>query len=103
MVLFVSYITLALHVRLGLGHWPKPMHETYETSWYIAHGWLFLSVFLFATVAAAPLWLLSFKFSKIQMPRRIRGIQLGVFGAGWVLFYVYVTIDPGSFTVWFLD
>ena len=103
MVVLATYVTLALHVRLAVGHWPKPMHESYQTGLYSAHAWLFAGFFLFAIVAAAPLWLLSLKFPRFQAPKRMRYIQLAVFGAGWLLFYLYVKIDPGSFTAWFLD
>lgn len=98
-----ALITLALHVRLGLGHWPKPMHETYETAWYTAHGGTVIVLFLFALVAAPILWMASCRFERLRATERARYVQLAAFGLGWLLFYIYVKIDPGSFVLWFLD
>ncbi|MGI9241741.1 MAG: hypothetical protein ACR2RV_13145 [Verrucomicrobiales bacterium] len=102
LVVLFAYVSLAFHVRIGLGHWPKPMFENYDTNFYYAHGWLFLGLGFFALFLAAPLWLVGLKFPIFRTPKQTRFIQLGLFGLGWVLFYLYVTIDPGSFTEWFL-
>jgi hypothetical protein len=29
-VLGLAYVTMGLHIRLGLGHWPRPMTENYQ-------------------------------------------------------------------------
>ena len=103
MIVLVTWVSLALHVRLALGHWPKPMYESYDSSAYIAHGWLFLGSAFFACCLAAPLWVIGLRFSRFQMPRQTQYVQVGLFLIGWLLFYLYVKIDPGAFSVWFLD
>ncbi len=102
-VLLLTFITLALHVRLGLGHWPTPMLENYHTSAYQAHEQVLTYFGYFTVFAALPLWLLMLCFRACRISLRTHLLQAAVYAAGWVLIVFYCTIDPGRFVAWFMD
>ena len=102
LLLFV-FITLAAHVRLGLGHWPTPMLEKYQTAAYDGHEQMFVWVALFTVYAAVPLWLLSLCFGMFRISLKTHLLQASFYAMGWVLIGLYGSIDPGRFVEWFLD
>jgi len=102
LLLFV-FVSLAAHVRLGLGHWPAPMLETYQTAAYDGHEQVFIWVALFTVYAAVPLWLVLLCFGMFRISLKTHVIQTGIYAVGWALISLYSFIDPGRFTEWFLD
>jgi hypothetical protein len=102
LLLFV-FLTLAAHVRLGLGHWPTPMMENYDTTAYNQHEQVFIWVALFTVYAAIPLWLVSLCFRPFRISVKTHLMQAGVYVLGWVVIAIYGFVDPGKFTEWFLD
>ena len=102
LLLFV-FITLAAHARLGLGHWPTPMVENFETVAYSRHEQVFIWVALFTVYGAIPLWLLSLCFPLFRISLKTHLIQASIYTAGWGLIAIYSVIDPGRFIEWFFD
>jgi hypothetical protein len=103
LLLLFLFLTLAVHVRVGLGHWPTPVFEDYQTMAYRLHVQAFLWVALFALYAALPLWLVSLCFRVFRISLRAHLIQAGVYAVGWVLIILYAYVDPCRFAEWFLD
>jgi hypothetical protein len=102
LLLFV-FLTLAAHVRLGLGHWPTPMLENYQTTAYSRHEQVFIWVALFTVYAAVPLWLVSLCFGMFRISLKTHLTQTGICAVGWALIALYSFMDPGRFMEWFLD
>ena len=102
LLLFV-FLSLAAHVRLGLGHWPPPMFENYKTTAYSQHEQVFIWVALFTVFAAIPLWLASLCIRVFRISLKTHLIQAGVYALGWALIALYALVDPGRFIEWFLD
>jgi hypothetical protein len=103
LLLLLVFIALAVHVRAGLGHWPAPMLENYDTPAFRVHGQVLGWVGFLTVLAAIPLWLLMLCFRPLRISLKTHLIQAGVYVAGWVLIYLYVAVDPGRFLEWFLD
>jgi len=103
LALVLAFAGFALHIRLGLGHWPKPMVESYGTPLADFHVKSLILFGIFAVYVAGPLWLLMlcFKPLRISLPIHIRQVLL--FGFGWLLLYIWVRRDPFRFIDWFLD
>jgi magnesium-transporting ATPase (P-type) len=102
-LLLLVFIALAVHVRVGLGHWPTPMLEHYDTAAYRAHALALIWVIFFTVFAAIPLWLLMLCFRPLRISLKTHLIQAGVYVAGWVLIIMYGAVDPGRFLEWFFD
>lgn len=102
-LLLVGFITLAAHVRIGLGHWPTPMIENYDTAAYWIHDRVLVWVGMFTVFAAIPLWLLTLCFQRFRISLKTHLIQAGVYACGWGLIALYGAVDPGRFMEWFLD
>jgi hypothetical protein len=102
LLLFV-FLTLAAHVRVGLGHWPTPMLENYQTAAYNRHTQAFIWLALVTVYAAVPLWLVSLCFGVFRISLKTHLIQTGIYAVGWALIVLYSFIDPGRFIEWFLD
>ena len=102
-VLLLVFVTLAAHVRIGLGHWPKPMWEDYSTPAYTAHLLVFVGVALFTVYAAIPLWLLAICLPWFRISLKTHLAQAGTYAAGWGLIALYAKLDFGWFVTWFLD
>jgi hypothetical protein len=102
-LLLLVFIALAVHVRVGLGHWPTPMFENYHTPAYRAHEQVLTWIGCFTVYAAIPLWLLMLCFRPFRISLRTHLIQVGVYALGWGLILLYGAIDPGRFLDWFFD
>jgi hypothetical protein len=102
LLLFV-FLTLAAHVRIGLGHWPTSIIENYRTTAYSLHVKSFFWIGLFAVYAAIPLWLVSLCFRVFRISLRTHLIQAGVYAVGWAFVALYAFVDPYKFVEWLLD
>lgn len=103
MALFLTAVSLALHVRLGVGHWPRPMWEDYRTVGFNAHGVALQGVFLFAAFAALPLWTVCVCIPRFRLAPRTHLTQAGIFLLGWALVAGFVVLDPFQFVSWLAD
>jgi hypothetical protein len=102
-LLLLIFLTLAMHVRIGLGHWPEPIFENYHTTACILHEQLVVWVGMFTMFAAAPLWLASLFFRIFRISLKIHLMQAGAYIVGWALIILYTRIDPYKFAEWFFD
>jgi hypothetical protein len=103
-VLLALLGTMALHVRLALGHWPTPMSDDYDSA-LLGFEWLGLMLwFLFAVFAAPPIWIAGVivGWSERRM-RTMFGLQVLAFAAGWALVYGVFAWNPAGFAEWLLD
>jgi hypothetical protein len=102
-MLGLTYVTMGLHIRLGLGHWPKPMVENYQTVAFRIHEGTFLVVMLFTVFAAVPLWGVFLCFRRLRLSWRTHIAQALTYSLGWLVILVAGKYDPTTFTDWFLD
>jgi hypothetical protein len=101
--LFVVEVTMAAHIRLGLGHWPTPMLESYDTALFRGHQILFFGMYFFSLLAAVPLWVLCVVLPALRRPVRDRLLQPVIYGLGWGAIFLAGYLDPTTFTTWLLD
>ena len=59
MALSIAFVCLAFHIRVGLGHWPEPMMESFTSGAYHVHELVVAVVGCFAVFAAILLWLIA--------------------------------------------
>jgi hypothetical protein len=93
----------ALHVRLGLGHWPKPMWENYTTPLTDAHMMVFVVVAFVTVYVAPPLWLVLVCIPRFRGGWRIHLLQLLIYGVGWGIIGLWCLWDPFQFLQWLAD
>ena len=101
--LLLLLLLMALHVRLGLGHWPRPMVEGYDDFAFQLHEQLVGWMCLFTLHWAGPLWLVMLCIPQLRLSARSHMVQCAVFFGGWVLIFLAGQLDPTSFTEWLLD
>jgi hypothetical protein len=94
---------MAVHIRIGLGHWPTPMMEDYRTIPFRIHEYVLIGILLFAVFAAGPIWLVCLFFRRLRLPWRVHVTQAAIYGLGWLLIFLASKYDPTTFTAWFLD
>jgi len=58
LLLLLGLLTLALHVRLGLGRWPVPVIENYQTASYLLHEYFVCTWLLITVTGSLPAWAL---------------------------------------------
>lgn len=56
LALFFGILSIAAHIRLGLGHWPTPMIVNHQTEFYSRHEKILGLIGLIALFIAGPLW-----------------------------------------------
>jgi len=102
LICWLLYVSLAVHCRLAVGHWPQPMIENINIKSYEIHErvlWLFSLV----SFASLPCWLVMLSFKNLRINAKIHFLQFGVFGLGLLLIIVTLMFDPTPFTEWFFD
>jgi hypothetical protein len=103
LALLLTIVTLAIHIRLELGHWPTPMTETYDSIALRMHEWVVFGAAHFALFMAIPLWPLLLFFKRFRAGVRTHMVQSAVYSAGWLMIYLFFKFDPTSFGKWFTD
>jgi hypothetical protein len=101
--LVVGAVLLALHVRLGLGHWPTPMREDYRTLAYQLHEQVVVGMAAFAVYAAVPLWILFVCLPWFRISGRVHVVQVFIYLFGWALVAILLYFDPYRFVSWLAD
>jgi hypothetical protein len=102
-LLLLAVVSAAAHVRLGLGHWPKPMWEDYTTPAFKLHMFACLWLGMFSTFVAPAIWLVLLCFRPLRGNLPFHGRQLGVFFGAWAIFWLLVWCDPFRLVTWWLD
>ena len=94
---------MAVHVRIGLGHWPVPVLENYLTSASILHMLVINMTFAFSVYCAGPLWVICLLVPVFRPSSASIHQQLAVTAIGWLLIVGFLTLDPTPFSAWLLD
>jgi hypothetical protein len=102
LVLLLVLVSLAVHIRIGLGHWPIPFQDDYHSGAYRLHEKL-LPGFFIAAIVALPIWLVLLCFRPLRRPWQWHLLQAGAYLLGWGLIALYVTWDPWRFCEWLAD
>lgn len=103
-VLLLIIVTLAVHIRLGLGHWPTPVYENYRTPASVLHMQVLQKTLDFSAYFAGPLWLICLLVPQLRpSSSRIIKAQVMTAGVGWLLVIGFLTLDPMTFSAWLLD
>lgn len=103
LALFVTSAALAVHVRLGLGHWPKPMWEDYRTVGFEMHQGVLIGVALFALYVAGPLWAVFVCIPRLRQSWGTHWRQLAVYALGWCCVLAFIALDPYHIVTWWRD
>jgi hypothetical protein len=103
LLLLITFLSLAAHVRLALGHWPTPMTEGFGGAGYGAHERVVVWFGNFTVFLSLPLWLLMLCFRAFRFTLKHHLIQFGVYAVSWGLIALYIVCDPGRFVAWFID
>lgn len=96
-------VTLMLHVRLGVGHWPEPMREDFRTFAYNAHSLITLWLFAHSLMLAPVSWLVLLCFRSTRGSWKFHLGQLAWFALGWILTQAIWFTDPFRFVTWLKD
>ena len=102
LALLLLILSLAIHLRLGLGHWPEPIVEDYQTAAFKVHEWVLFLVAHFAGFLAIPLWPVLLIFRRFRAGIKTHLVQSAVFSVGWILILLFFKYDPTSFSQWLL-
>lgn len=103
LLLLVGILSMAAHIRLGLGHWPVPMIENYNSKAYQYHEWVVGMVGIFALYIAGPLWAIFVAIPWFRLSAKKHLFQLAVLLSGFLLIFLAGKFDPTTFTEWLLD
>jgi len=102
-LLLLIFLALAVHVRVGFGHWPTPVLENYHTMACSLHEQVVIWVAAFTIFFAIPLWLISLLFRLFRISLKTHLIQAGAYVGGWAMLILYARVDPYRFVEWFFD
>lgn len=94
---------LAMHVRLGLGRWPRPMWDKYATAAFEAHFHVLQAVGLATVYGAIPIWFLLLCFRRFRGTLKLHLLQAVVYGLGWGVIGLWCLVDPWKFLQWLAD
>ncbi len=95
---------MAIHIRLGLGHWPTPIYENYRTPASLFHMRVLERTLDFSVYFAGPLWLICLLVPQLRPSSRgVIKAQVMTAGVGWLLIIGFLTLDPTTFSAWVLD
>ena len=103
LLLLAAAVSLALHVRLGLGHWPEPMREVYGPPAFHIHMMILQGTAICALYSVVPMWALLLCAKPLRLSFRTHTIQLAVYAAVWGLIGLFCALDPWRFVTWLAD
>ncbi len=102
-LLLAAAVSLALHVRFGLGHWPAPMQEDYSTPAFQVHLKILQGIVICALYSVVPVWAFLLCAKPLRLSYWMHTIQLAVYAAGWGLIGLCCALDPWRFFTWLAD
>jgi hypothetical protein len=102
-LLLLALVSLAVHIRIGLGHWPVPLRDDFTSRAYEAHQRATAWVGVTTIFAAGPIWALLLCFRALRISPKTHWLQAGIYLAGWGLIALYVFWDPLRFWEWLAD
>ena len=103
-IAILVFLSMALHVRLSIGHWPKDALEIKDMSLSLAlHDRLFAAMFFFGGFGSAPLWLILLCFRPLRISVRTHVIQAGILFLGLITLWGGMMGLPPEWVTWLLD
>jgi hypothetical protein len=96
------YISLAIHCRLVVGHWPEPIIENVNILSYNIHETL-IYILMYIVFLSIPAWFIMLFFKNLRITLKIHLIQITAFVLGILLIALFFKFDSTPFTEWFLD
>lgn len=102
-LLLAVAVSLAVHVRLGLGHWPEPMREDYVAPTFQVHMYLLYGTVICALYSVVPVWMLLLCARPLRLSFWTHAMQFAVYAAGWGLIGLFCALDPWRFFTWLAD
>ncbi len=101
---FLAFLSSTiLHLRLGLGRFPKPMFDDYLTPAFRMHASLTHGLGVAAFLGVPVVWLVLQAFPRLRVPTALFLRQFAVFVLGWAVFFAFAIGDPWSLVTWYLD
>ena len=102
-VLLIAFITMALHVRLGFGHWPDQAVDDFPTAGLMAHDLGFIALMLFAILGAIHIPVTFIHHRELRVRLRVVLSQALMYALGWILLFLVTEYAPARFVTWFTD
>jgi hypothetical protein len=89
-------VSIALHLRVGLGYWPRPVLDNYTSGGFSVHfvTVALIGVFSLASVAPISIGLVIMRTSPFQPL---------IYCLGWLCIVGFCKYDPTRFVTWLLD
>jgi hypothetical protein len=103
LILLLLLVSLAAHIHVGLGRWPTPMVDDYQSVLFRLHDHVVGAWLLFSLFGALPAWFFCQIFPRWRMPGPKALTHIALFFAGWLLIFIAARVDSTTFTAWFLD
>ena len=103
LTLLLLLLSLAAHIRLGLGRWPTPMVDDYPSALFRLHNHAVGIWLLFSLFGALPTWFFCQIFPQWRSSFHQARTHFALFALGWIVIVLAARIDPTTFTPWFLD
>jgi len=105
----VVFITMAVHIRLGIGYWPDPSLNNQSLNSFPGlllriHNWGFMAAILFGFFVA-PIHLVVTLIHYRELGFRLRGIAAHAVAylLSTVVFFLVIVHAPAWFVTWFTD
>ncbi len=95
--------SVILHLRLGLGRFPKPMWDDYLTSAFRVHASIVLAAGWVSALVVPLVWLAMQAFPRLRAPTAVFLRQFAVTVLGWAVFFAFAIGDPWRLVSWYLD
>jgi hypothetical protein len=95
--------TVILHLRLGLGRFPKPMWDDYLTPAFRLHSSIVHASGVLSALTVPVVWLALQWFPRFRAPTPVFLRQIAVTILGWAVFFAFAIGDPWRLVSWYLD
>ena len=102
-LIFVVFGAMAMHVRLSLGHWPKPMIEDFSSPYMPIFGRCIGLAMTISTEYAIAIWLLIVSIKPLRISWRAHISQVIFYLNSWFLTLLCCIFLPGDFISWYFD
>src|SRR5262245_22524890 len=96
-------VSVALHLRFGLGHWPRPCWDQYHSTAFAVHFSSFALLMMFSTVFSVPMFICFFVDGSSRFRLRGHLVQPLIYVLGWIAFILFCVYDPTRFVFWLWD
>jgi hypothetical protein len=104
LITFLVFLTMAVHVRLSLGHWPTDAIETKDMSLGLAfHEFIWIVMLFLGGFAAVPLWLILLFFRPLRISFQTHVVQALILALTSFILWGGLSLLPSHWVTWFID